>query len=38
MVERFNKILVIMLSNYVDDNYWDWDECIFFVMMVYRVF
>lgn len=27
-----------MLSNYVDDNYWDWDECIFFVMMVYRVF
>lgn len=36
MVERFNKTLATMLSNYVDDNHRDWDECIPFVMMAYR--
>ena len=36
MVERFNKTLAAMLSNYVNDNHRDWDESIPFVMMAYR--
>ena len=36
MVERFNRTLTIMLSNFVNDNHSDSDEYLPFVMMAYR--
>jgi hypothetical protein len=34
MVERFNRTLTTMLSNFVDDNHSDWDEQLQYVMML----
>ena len=36
MVERFNRTLTTMLSNFVNDNHSDWDEYLSYVMMAYR--
>ena len=36
MVERFNRTLTTMLSNFVNDNHSDWDEYLPYVMMAYR--
>ena len=36
MVERFNRTLVTMLSNFVNDHHTDWDELIPYVLMAYR--
>lgn len=38
MVERFNKILVIILSVYVFDYQLDWDKNLLYVFMVYWFF
>lgn len=35
MVERFNKILVMMLIVYVFDYQYDWDKYLLYVFMVY---
>lgn len=36
MVERFNRTLEIMLSNYVKENHRDWDRQLPYIMMAYR--
>jgi hypothetical protein len=36
MVERFNRTLTTMLSNFVNENHTDWDEHLPYVMMAYR--
>ena len=36
MVERFNRTLTTMLSNFVNNNHSDWDENLPYVIMAYR--
>ena len=36
MVERFNRTLEAMLSNYVKENHKDWDRQLPYIMMAYR--
>ena len=36
MVERFNRTLTTMLSNFVNENHNDWDKHLQYVMMAYR--
>ena len=36
MVERFNRTLETMLSNYVKENHRDWDRQLPYIMMAYR--